>query len=720
MNSHPGEPATQSALPELDASVFRSVFDAYPDAVLLVDANGSIVLANTGAAQLLGYSVAQLCGLNVDALVPLGVASRHQGLRQGYAQAPRARPMGTEMELTARRADGSEVIVEISLSPVQSGGRYFVVAALRGIGAYPRVQRAMQRARHNDHMAQAARAAVDLRDPQQLISRVAALAAQALDVELVGMWLLEPNRLEFRAASTFGSDALTQALMHAPVPNRRDTLLGFTAAQGTPLIVSNFARENRFNVSPALRQSALQCALAVPMFDAGRVFGVLVAMSARPGRFGEDEENFVESLANLVVTSLQRAQTEAQLGHAQRLEAVGQLTGGIAHDFNNLLTIIQGNLQMLADASEVAGNPLLSQMVSSAARAGQRGAELTGKLLAFSRRQALAAAPVDVGALLGALADMLRRTLGESIQLVLQVHPACPPCLVDPGQLESALLNIAINSRDAMPGGGTLTFGCAPLSQLPSEMHTATEGGVAITISDTGEGMSPEVLDRAVEPFFTTKEAGKGTGLGLSTVYGFVKQSGGHLQIQSKSGLGTTVMLFLPALAARHAAPIHTAEPAPQAGRTLHGVRVLIVEDDADVRSVAIGFCSVLGARVKACADAAEALAELRRGAAYDLLFSDITLGAGMNGLGLAQAAHALLPQLAVLLASGYSEYLSGEAAAKPQAWALLRKPYTREALASAARQALEGAAPSPSGLGEPQQERATAGRAASVPKPPG
>ncbi|MEQ1803828.1 MAG: ATP-binding protein [Burkholderiaceae bacterium] len=703
--------------PPLDASVYRHLFDAYPDAVLLVNATGGIALANAAAAQLLGYSVAALAGMNVDALVPNNVALRHHGLRQGYAQAPHARPMGTDVDLTARRADGSEVMVEISLSPLQSGSEQFVVTALRGIGAYPRVQRAMQRARYNDHMSQAARAAVDLRDPQLLIARVAVLAAQALDVETVTLWRLEPNRLEFRIASSFGTDPEAVAGKRAPMPNRPDTLLGFVAGQGAPLVVSNFARENRFNVAPVLRHGALQCALAVPMFDAGRVFGVLVAASTRPGRFGEDEKNFVESLANLVVTSLQRAQTEAQLAHAQRLEAVGQLTGGIAHDFNNLLTIMQGNLQMLADHADVAGNALLSQMVSSAARAGQRGADLTSKLLAFSRRQALAAAPVDVGALLGALADMLRRTLGEVIQVVVQVHPACPPCLVDPGQLESALLNIAINSRDAMPGGGTLTFSCAPLSHLPPEMHVASgvADGLAITIVDTGEGMSPEVLDRAVEPFFTTKEAGKGTGLGLSTVYGFVKQSGGQLQIHSKPGQGTSVVLYLPALRARHAAPQPAALASPAPGPELQGVRILIVEDDADVRGVAVGFCTALGASVHACADAAQALTELQRDAGFDLLFSDITLGAGLNGIELAAAARAMLPGLGILLTSGYSEYLADADADKPQPWPVLHKPYAREALGAALRRALGQTAQRPL-RGAPATEAAAGGSVRGFP----
>ncbi|MFZ2648653.1 MAG: ATP-binding protein, partial [Burkholderiaceae bacterium] len=636
-----------------------------------------------------------------------------------YAQAPRARPMGGDMELTARRADGHEVMVEIGLSPLQSGGANLVVAALRGIGDYPRVQRAMQRARYNEYIAQAGRAAVDLRDPQQLIARVAALAAQALEVESATVWLLEANRLEFRAASTYTADAADSALQaaiqasvqaatRAPVPNRPDTGLGFVAAQAQALIISSFARENRFNITPELRQGPLQTALAVPLLDAGRVIGAIVARSSRPGRFGEDEKHFVESLANLVVTSQQRAHTEAQLGHAQRLEAVGQLTGGIAHDFNNLLTIMQANLQMLAEHADVAGNALLNQMVGSALRAGQRGAELTGKLLAFSRRQALAAAAVDAGALLESLAEMLRRTLGEAIKVVVQVQAGCPPCLADAAQLESALLNLAINSRDAMPGGGTLSFSCAPCDELPTEMRAASliqanpaadtiansTECVAITITDTGTGMSPEVLDRAFEPFFTTKEAGKGTGLGLSTVYGFVKQSGGQLHVRSTPGEGTSIVLFLPAVPASPLSPVGnppTQSPlASEADASLCGARVLIVEDNADVCEIAMAFFDTLGATVQARANAQAALAELLQGGEFDLLFSDITLGAGMTGIELAQRARSLVPGLAVLLTSGYSKYLSDESLDKPRQWQVLQKPYSREQLARAARAALE------------------------------
>jgi PAS domain S-box-containing protein len=739
-SSNPGN-APPAAPPALDLSVFHAMFDAYPDAVLLVDDTGAVVLANAAASQLLGYSAEQLLRINVDALVPVGVAARHQGLRQGYARAPRPRPMGAEIELTARRADGSEVMVEIALSPVQSAGTHYVIAALRGIGAYPRVQRALQRARYNDYIARAGRAAVDQRDPQQLIARVTALAAQGLEAEAVTVWLLEANRVEFRSASTFAGtadpaiQALAQAITRTSVPNRPDTMLGLVASQAQALVVSNFARENRFNVAPELRDGPLQSALAVPLVDAGPVIGVLVARCIKPARFGADEKNFAESLANLVVTSLQRAQSDTQLAHAQRLEAVGQLTGGIAHDFNNLLTIVHGNLQMLADHPVVVADPSLSQMVSSAVRAGQRGADLTRKLLAFSRRQSLATAELDAGALIKAMADILRRTLGERIKVVAQVSGTCPPCLADAAQLESALLNIAINSRDAMPGGGTLTLSCAPCHDVPAELRAAAHASsmqpahptpyIAITVTDTGVGMTREVLDRAFEPFFTTKEPGKGTGLGLSTVYGFVKQSGGHLQVQSKQGAGTSIMMYLPAAPSethavarpegasprptRAAGGLHSehgGQPAPAAAPphahaqratapegSLGGRRVLIVEDDEEVRKVAVAFFGAFGATVRSHADADGALAELDAGAEFDLLFSDITLGAGMDGIELAHRARIRAPGLAVLLTSGYSKYLADDDADKLPPWPVLHKPYTREQLLAAARLALRAPA---------------------------
>jgi len=676
-----------------DRTVFRSLFAAYPDALLLVDADGLIVLANPAAATLLGYRVEELIGTGVDALVPDSIRPRHASYRNAYAHAPRARPMGTQMELVAKRRDGSEVMVEIALSPLQSHGLPFVVAAIRGIGAYPRVKQALQRARYAEHLAQLGRLAVDARDPQVLLQQVPAIAAQALEVELALVFLLELNRQEFRVASGVG--LLDSEPLGSLVPNRIDTPPGFVLAQGQPVVVEDYRDEQRFKVPGSYLEAGLVSALAVPLLDRGRIIGALSVRSRTPKRFGDDELRFLESLANLLGTSLQRAQTEEALNHAQRLESVGQLTGGIAHDFNNLLTVIQGNLQVLEELPALAQDALSQQLVGAAARAARRGAELTSKLLAFSRRQVLQPSPVDVRALLQSLADMLSRTLDQRIRISVEVAADCPSVLADPGQLESALLNIAINARDAMAEGGTLRFSAAPAGTLPAAMRRELEDPsaqddrfVSIAIADSGAGMPDEVKERAFEPFFTTKQAGRGTGLGLSTVYGFVKQSRGAIAIDSAPGAGTTITLHLP----RPWSEPGQADGGDAAGETVPaGLRVLLVEDDTEVRAVARHFLDALGCRVSVCASGEQALLMLTPDAAFDLLLTDIALGAGMRGTELAERAQQRLPGLAVLLMSGFSTELLDADREAPASWELLPKPYTRGQLARAIAKLLAG-----------------------------
>jgi CheY-like chemotaxis protein len=327
--------------------------------------------------------------------------------------------------------------------------------------------------------------------------------------------------------------------------------------------------------------------------------------------------------------------------------------------------------------------------VGAAARASRRGAELTGKLLAFSRRQMLQPNAVDTHAMLHSLADMLRRTLDQRIGISIDSAPSCPPVLADPGQLESALLNIAINARDAMPDGGTLHFRTEACGALPPEVHNelsdrdAHGSFVAISITDTGTGMTEEVRERAFEPFFTTKEAGRGTGLGLSTVYGFVKQSKGAIAIATRPGAGTTVTLFLPQLAGAATAPAMEEEDAEQA--IPPGLRVMLVEDDPEVRKVVHTFLSTLGCRVVAASNAEQALMSMESDAApFDLLLSDIALGPGMRGTRLAAEAQQRFPDLAILLMSGFSSELLDADREVPQSWELLRKPYTRAELARA------------------------------------
>ena len=679
-----------AALPVFDdAAVLRALFAASPDTLLLVDVRGTIVLANDAAPALLGYSVDELVGLSVDALVPDGIAPRHAAYRDAYARSPRPRPMGTQTELVAKRRDGSEVMVEIALSPLHAHGLPYVMAAIRDIGAYPRVIQALKRARYAERVAQTGRLAVDTRDPQQLLAQLPRAAAEALGVDSCVVFVLAPSGVEFRVAGGIGLTAGES--LGDRVPNRPDTLPGHVLAEGRPTVIDDYASERRFAVPPAYTAGGAASGLAVPLSDRGRTVGALAVRSQRAQRFGDDEVRFLESLANLLAASLQRAQTEEQLNHAQRLESVGQLTGGIAHDFNNLLTVISGNLQVIEELPAVAADPYGRQLVAAAMRAGRRAAELTGKLLAFSRRQVLQPSRVDPAAMLESLADLLRRTLDQRIEIALTAAPGCPPCLADPGQLEAALLSIAINARDAMPEGGTLAFDCrgadatpGVASAVPAESADAdleTEGQlayVAIAVSDTGVGMPEGVKERAFEPFFTTKDAGRGTGLGLSTVYGFATQSRGAVTLASSPGVGTTVTLYLPAW--REAGPAD--EAAGETPATLRaGVRVLLVEDEAEVSAVVQRFLAGFGCLVTACATGEAALELLGTGegqasgeAPFELLLTDIALGAGIRGTELATRAQKRFPGLGVLLMTGFS----GELLEAPADWGLLRKPCTR------------------------------------------
>jgi PAS domain S-box-containing protein len=680
------EPGDSAPAPDTGSEtlLLRSLFLAYPDALLLVDANGVIERANPAAARLLGYDEGELNGMGVDALVPQGIRARHADFRRGYAQDPRPRPMGMQMDLRAMRKDGREVMVEIALSPLQVEGRGFVIAAIRDIAAYPRVQQALHRAGYSEHLAQLGRLAANERDPQVVLDHGPAVAAQALRADSAMVFLLDGNGLEFILVS--GTGLLDGDRIGMRLPSQADSLPGFVVQHGHSIALPQPDDAAGGRLPGRCAAAGMQAMLAVPLTDRGRSIGALVVCSRQARGFGNDELRFVESLSNLLSNCLQRAQSENALEHAQRLESVGQLTGGIAHDFNNLLTVIQGNLQVLQELPSLAEDAYAQQLATAAVRASKRGAELTGKLLAFSRRQVLQPSSLDVGQLLHSLADMLRRTLDQRIRIEVAVATGCPPVLADLGQLEAAVLNIAINARDAMLEGGTLRFAAQPCSALPPEVRndlddpSAPEDGfVAIAISDTGSGMSEAVKQRAFEPFFTTKEVGRGTGLGLSTVYGFVRQSKGALWLDSAPDEGTTLTLYLPR---PWDTTVDPDEP-PESDHALPaGLRVLLVEDDAEVREVVRNFLEALQCQVTTAASGEQALLALGPDADFDLLLSDIALGAGMRGTRLAELAQARLPRMAVLLMSGYSAELLDADRDAPLGWELLRKPYTRSELA--------------------------------------
>jgi signal transduction histidine kinase/CheY-like chemotaxis protein/CHASE3 domain sensor protein len=384
----------------------------------------------------------------------------------------------------------------------------------------------------------------------------------------------------------------------------------------------------------------------------------------------------------------QRVQGEMALRQAQKMETVGQLTGGVAHDFNNLLQVVGANLDLLV--ADVQGNAKAAARLQSAISAVERGSRLTGQLLAFARRQALTPRATNFGRLLNEMSDMVRRTLGERIELESIVAGGLWNTLVDPSQIENAILNLAINARDAMPDGGKLTIEVAnaALDEVYAKQHPEVSPGqyVMVAVSDTGTGMSPEVAARAFEPFYTTKPEGQGTGLGLSQVYGFVKQSGGHIKIYSEPGEGTTIKLYLPRSTA---AVAWTAPPlvVPEDGG---GETVLVVEDDEAVRVAVTDMLTELGYAVLRAENAEQALAILNAGAKADILFTDVVMPGALNTRELAHRAREILPNVKVLFTSGYTQNAIVHNGRLDEGVELLSKPYRKDDLARKLRSMLQ------------------------------
>jgi signal transduction histidine kinase len=408
-------------------------------------------------------------------------------------------------------------------------------------------------------------------------------------------------------------------------------------------------------------------------------------------------ERLNETLAERVATEIAaRTKAEAAYRQAQKMDAIGQLTGGIAHDFNNILQVIMGNVEALHLRAVEEQRPIAPEAVSkstlAALQAARRAASLTYRLLAFARQQPLSPEPVDANRLVSGMSDLIRRTLGETINSETVLAGGLWPVFADPNQLESALLNLAVNARDAMPEGGRLTIETANcyLDDAYAEAHGDVSPGqyVLIGVSDTGKGMAPEIAANAFDPFFTTKAPGEGTGLGLSQVYGFVKQSNGHVKIYSEPGQGTSVKIYLPrganiASAVPETAPEQAPARAPNA-------TILVVEDDDDVRASSIAMLHKLGYAVLDASDGAAALHVLADRPDIALLFTDVGLPGGLNGRQLADAAVARLPGLKVLFTTGYARNAIVHNRRLDPGVELLTKPFTYAALAAKLRKILE------------------------------
>jgi PAS domain S-box-containing protein len=423
-------------------------------------------------------------------------------------------------------------------------------------------------------------------------------------------------------------------------------------------------------------------------FDAREHFSMIYRLRRRDGAYRQILDNgvpfyrsgeFAGYFGSCIDITEQQA-TEAQLREAQKMDAIGKLTGGVAHDFNNLLQIIGGNLQLLE--KDIAGNERAESRLSNALVGVSRGTRLISQLLAFARRQSLAPKVINLGRLIRGMDDMLRRAVGAAVELETIAGGGLWNTFVDPVQVETALLNLAINARDAMQGRGKLTIeaGNASLDDKYAARHVDVRPGqyVMVAVTDTGAGIAPDILEKVFDPFFTTKPEGEGTGLGLSMVHGFVKQSGGHVKIYSEVGQGTTVRLYLPRRKQKEDVPTEL-----EAGRAEGGTeRVLIVEDDEEVRMTAADMLSELGYSVLKARDADAALTIIESGIAIDVLFTDVVMPGKLQSSELARKAQQRLPSIAVLFTSGYTDNAILHGGRLAQGVKLLTKPYTREELA--------------------------------------
>jgi signal transduction histidine kinase/ActR/RegA family two-component response regulator len=426
---------------------------------------------------------------------------------------------------------------------------------------------------------------------------------------------------------------------------------------------------------------------------------VVAVLAVHQSELGRTNAALESANRDLLAQIDQREKAEDALRQAQKMEAIGQLTGGVAHDFNNLLQIILGNLDRLrrrhkpGDDSEQAKAQFL-QMTDAAIEGAQRAAQLTQRMLAFSRRQPLAPKPIDVNRLVLGMSDMLGRTLGESISLETVLAGGLWRALADENQLENAILNLAVNARDAMPASGKLTIEAANVAldeaYAAAERNEVTPGQyVMIAVSDTGSGIPREVLAKVFEPFFTTKSIGQGTGLGLSQVYGFVKQSGGHVKIYSEPGEGTTVKLYLPRVQmADDRAEKPAAEPRVTGGD--RSETILVVEDEEGVRRLAVETLRDLGYRVLEAEDGRAALRVLKRDPGVRLLFTDVGLPGGLNGRQLVDIARQDRPELKVLFTTGYARNAIVHHGRLDPHVELIAKPFQAASLAQKVRELLD------------------------------
>ena len=659
----PREPVDETRQPPagpdrswLDEVGRHAILEGALDCIVTIDHRGLVLDFNPAAERTFGYRRADVVGRPmVDLIVPPAMRDAHRRGFARYLETGEAHVIGRRIELTAMRADGSEFPVELAISRVE--------------GSMPPVFTGFLRDITERHRAEA-----DLRGTLSLLTATLESTADGiLVVDLAGK-IVSLNR---RFAAMW---RIPQEILEA---RDDDQAIGFVLSQLKD--PDHFVAKVRelYAVPDAESFDVLE-------FKDGRVF----ERYSMPQRIGGESVGRVWSFRD--VTARRQAEaalrdSEEQLRQSQKMDAIGRLAGGIAHDFNNLLTVIMGYSEQMLDRM-CEGDPQ-RRPAEEIQNAAERAASLTRQLLAFSRRQMLEAKPLDLNRTTSGTAELLRRLLGEDIELLLKLDPGLGHVLADEHQMQQVIMNLAINARDAMPGGGRLTLATsnADLDDSDESQHLPLPPGryVTLLVGDTGVGMDAETRSRVFEPFFTTKELGKGTGLGLATVYGIVKQSGGWIWVDSEPGHGAVFRVYLPRVDAAGAVipPEEHPEPAelPRGEET-----VLLVEDEAMVRELMRATLANQGYRVLVAASGEEALAAVaaHRGS-LDLLVTDVVMPR-MRGTDLATRLAPAHPHLRVLFMSGYADDASLRHGVRDGQAAFLQKPFTRPALALKVREVLD------------------------------
>jgi PAS domain S-box-containing protein len=634
-----------------------TVFEANPDATIVINQGGQIIAVNQRATELFGVQRADLIGAPIERFLP-------DRPRDSSRQSSMEREMqtGEGPQGIGRRSDKSEFPADIRGGTIKLDGELAAIRTVRDLTQQNALTQALAESRRQQAiLEERQRSAEEMR-----------LWADAFQCASIGIEISDPEKAKVR----FVNPAFAAA--H-----------GISAEQAQGMSILDLYAEPERRRLPALLEKADAVGQinfeSVHVRKDGSVFPVEINITSKRDSSGALIYRLTSARD---VTSTKK--TEAALRQAQKMEAIGNITGGMAHDFNNLLAVIIGNLDMVEDVAAESAERA-SVLVGEARDAARRGAELTRSLLAFSRRQALRPTRIDLNELATGMSTLLVRVLGEDIEITLDLAQDLWPVVADAAQVEASIVNLATNARDAMPKGGKLTISSVNrhLDAGYSVLHPSVAPGeyAMIAVSDNGIGMTQEVQNQIFEPFFTTKELGKGTGLGLSMVFGFANQSAGHVNAYSEVGIGTTIRLYLPRDQAARSATAPTLRSTIAASG--HGEKVLVVEDNVALRRVVKMQLGSLNYGVIETDNARSAIAVLET-QHVDLLFSDVIMPGGMDGFELASLALQRWPSLKVILTSGFSSLGSdkaptGAAAALP----ILSKPYRRIDLALALRKAL-------------------------------